>query len=324
MAVTVNTTLYGKEGSEIVQYNPSTTSSQVVINNSEGVASTVEAEIIALRTKVAELQNTGVAFKGAVTRSNPLPTVAYKAGWQYVVKEAGTYAGDVCEVGDFIICIKDYASGSASDDDWAHLQVNIVGAVSGPSVAVTDRVATFSDTSGKHIKDSGFTLGKSVPADAKFTDTTYNPATSQADGLMTAAQYNKLQGIEAGADVTDTANVKTAGALMKTDTTDSLAQGSTNLYMTTAEKTKLSGVSEGAQPNQNAFSSIQINGTTTISADNTTDVLKIEGGEGITLDKNATSDGVQISETYIDTVVVDDLENVPENLRIGGLIVLKV
>ena len=324
MAVIVNTTLYGKEGSEIVQYNPSTTSSQVAINNSEGVASTVEAEIIALRTKVAELQNTGVAFKGAVTLSHPLPTVAYKAGWQYVVQEAGTYAGDICEVGDFIICIKDYASGSASDNDWAHLQVNIVGAVSGPDVAVTGRVATFSDTSGKHIKDSGFTIAKSVPADAKFTDTTYLAATSSADGLMTAAQFNKLSTIEQGADVTDATNVSAAGAVMKTDTTDVLPQGATNLYMTTAERTKLSGITAGAQPNQNAFSSIQISGGTTINADNTMDTFKIEGGTGVTVSANGTSDGVVLTETYVDSCVVSDLEQVPENLRIGGLIVLKV
>lgn len=324
MAVIVNTTLYGKEGSEIVQYNPSTSSEQVSIATEDGSQSNVQEEIIKIRTKVAELQNTGVAFKGAVTQSNPLPTVAYKAGWQYVVQEAGTYAGDVCEVGDFIICIRDYASGSASDDDWAQLQVNIVGAVTGVESSVTDRVAVFSDTSGKHIKDSGFTIGKSVPADAKFTDTTYNPATSQADGLMTAAQYSKLQNIEAGADKTDADNVKAAGALMKTDTSDSLAQGSTNLYMTATERQKLSGISEGAQPNQNAFSSIQINGNKTIQADNTTDVFKIESGEGITLDTNSTSDGVSIKETYVDTVVVDSLDKVPENLRIGGLIVLKV
>ena len=324
MAVIVNTTLYGKEGSEIVQYNPSTTSSQVVINNSEGVASTVEAEIIALRTKVAELQNTGVAFKGAVTKSNPLPTVAYKAGWQYVVQEAGTYAGDICEVGDFIICIKDYASGSASDDDWAHLQVNIVGAVSGPDVAVTNRVATFSDTSGKHIKDSGFTIAKSVPANAKFTDTTYRAATSASDGLMTAAQFNKLGTIEQGADVTDTANVSAAGAVMKTDTTDVLPQGATNLYMTSSEKTKLSGITAGAEPNQNAFSSVQVNGSTTINADAKSDVFKLEGGTGVTVSVNSASDGVVLSETYVDSCVVTDLEQVPENLRIGGLIVLKV
>lgn len=324
MTTTVNTDLYGKEGAEIVKYNPSTTASQVNINNSEGSPSTVEAEIIALRAKVAEVLNTGVAFKGAVTKSKPLPTVAYKAGWQYVVQEAGTYAGDVCEVGDFIICIKDYASGSASDDDWAHLQVNIVGAVSGPDVAVTNRVATFSDTSGKHIKDSGFTIGKSVPPDAVFTDTTYLPATGQADGLMTSAQFNKLAGIEQGADVTDATNVSAAGAVMKTETSDVLPQGATNLYMTSAERTKLSGITAGAQPNQNAFSSIQINGGTTINADNTMDTFKIEGGTGVTVSANGTSDGVVLTETYVDSCVVSDLEQVPENLRIGGLIVLKV
>lgn len=324
MATTVNTDLYGKEGASIVKYNPSTTATQVSITNNEGAPSTVAAEIIELRTKVAEVLNTGVAFKGAVTKSNPLPTVAYKAGWQYVVQEAGTYAGDICEVGDFIICVNDYASGSASDNDWAHLQVNIVGAVSGPDVAVTDRVATFSDTSGKHIKDSGFTIGKSVPADAKFTDTTYLPATAQADGLMTAAQFSKLAGVETGADVTDSVNVANAGAVMKTNTTDVLPQGTTNLYMTQAEKTKLGTVSSGAQANQNAFSSVQINGSTVISADNPTDQFKIEGGTGVTVSQNTTNDGVVLAETYIDSCVVSDLEQVPTNLRIGGLIVLKV
>lgn len=323
MAVIVNTTLYGKEGSEIVQYNPSTIAEQVNINDNAGSPSTVEAEIVKIRQRISGLESGGVAFKGAVTKSNPLPTVAYKAGWQYVVQEAGTYAGDICEVGDFIICIKDYASGSASDDDWAHLQVNIVGAVSGPDVAVANRVATFSDTSGKHIKDSGFTIAKSVPANAKFTDTTYLAATSAADGLMTAAQYNKLAGIEQGADVTDTANVSAAGAVMKTDTADVLPQGTTNLYMTTAERTKLSGITAGAEPNQNAFSSVQVNGSTTINADAKTDVFKLEGGTGVTVSVNGTSDGVVLSEAYVDSCVVTDLQQVPENLRIGGLIILK-
>lgn len=323
MAVIVNTTLYGKEGSEIVQYNPSTIAEQVNINDNAGSPSTVEAEIVKIRQRISGLESGGVAFKGAVTKSNPLPTVAYKAGWQYVVQEAGTYAGDICEVGDFIICIKDYASGSASDNDWAHLQVNIVGAVSGPDVAVAGRVATFSDTSGKHIKDSGFTIAKSVPADAKFTDTTYLAATSASDGLMTAAQYSKLGSIEQGADVTDTANVSAAGAVMKTDNTDVLPQGTTNLYMTSAEKTKLSGITAGAEPNQNAFSSVQVNGSTTINADAKTDVFKIEGGTGVTVSVNGTSDGVVLSETYVDSCVVTDLQQVPANLRIGGLIILK-
>lgn len=44
---------------------------------------------------------------------------------------------------------------------------------------VANRIAVFNDTTGKVIKDSGFTIGTSVPANAKFTDTVYtHPTTS--------------------------------------------------------------------------------------------------------------------------------------------------
>lgn len=47
-----------------------------------------------------------------------------------------------------------------------------------------------------------YTLGKSVPSNAKFTDTTYGDATTSAHGLMTAADKTKLNGITAGANKT--------------------------------------------------------------------------------------------------------------------------
>ena len=45
--------------------------------------------------------------------------------------------------------------------------------VTGPSTSVANRIVTFSDTTGKVVKDSGFTIATSVPAGAIFTDTTY-------------------------------------------------------------------------------------------------------------------------------------------------------
>lgn len=42
-----------------------------------------------------------------------------------------------------------------------------------------------------------YTLAKSVPADAKFTDTTYQNATQSAAGLMAAADKTKLDGLHA-------------------------------------------------------------------------------------------------------------------------------
>jgi len=45
--------------------------------------------------------------------------------------------------------------------------------VTGPISSNDAHVAIFDGTNGKVIKDSGFTIGVSVPADAKFTDSHY-------------------------------------------------------------------------------------------------------------------------------------------------------
>lgn len=317
----VASTLYSKDGLSTVPVAPETIAAQVQINDENGNKSSVEAEIITLRQKIATAVDAGVHFKGAVDSATPLPTVAYKAGWQYMVKQAGTYAGHKCEVGDFLICVRDYASGSASNSDWSALQVNLDGVVSGPESSVAKNVATFADTTGKHLEDSGFTIAKSVPADAKFTDTTYAPATGEADGLLTAAMQQKLVGIEEGADKTDTDNVKAAGAFMKeTDTADSLKDGTTLVVMTKVERDKLGGIGTGAEVNQNAFSSVKV-GTQTITAGAKTDTLELAAGEGVTVTADAKK--VTIGEQYIDVATVSSLDDVPANLRNGGLVIVK-
>lgn len=319
----INVILFGKEGETQYEYNPATSAEQVYITSEGGSDSTLQTEIETIRATLAEILNGGISFKGALTSTSGLPTINYKAGWQYVVKDAGTYAGKTCEVGDMIICIKDYASGSASDSDWNVLQVNIVGAVTGPASSVASHVATFNGTSGKIIQDSGYTIGKSVPADAVFTDTTYAAATASTNGLMTAAQYTKLSGIETGADVTDASNVSAAGAFMLTShTSDNVTEGSSNLYMTSAERDKLSGVAAGAEVNQNAFSGVTCGGIT-LSATSKSDTFSVAGGEGITVSANTSSDTITVAETYIDSCIVTSLDNVPSNLRDGGLIILK-
>ena len=320
------TTLYSHEGSTNTALAPATTAAQVQMNSESGTASTAEAEIVALRKKVNEVLAGGVSFKGALTKDNPLPTVGYKAGWQYTVKEAGTYAGQTCEAGDLVLCIKDYASGSAANSDWSVIQANIVGAVTGPASSVAEHVATFSGTSGKIIKDSGFTIGKSVPANAQFTDTTYAAATDAADGLLTAALHKKLVGIEEGADVTDAANVTAAGAFMKkADTADAITDGTDKVLMTAAERTKLAGIAEGAQKNVAAFRAVAAGGGRIDAAESA--VLLLNAGSGITIsipsDGDGGLDGVTFSETYIDSCCVTSLDKVPANLRNGGLVIVK-
>lgn len=317
----VKTQLYSHEGNANTPLAPNTLADAVAMNDVNGGASTVEAEIVALRQAVEAAVSKGQHFQGVVNSTSGLPTVNYKAGWLYSVQEAGTYAGNVCEVGDLIICIKDYASGSAANSDWAVLQANLDGAVTGPASSVAAHVVVFDGTSGKRIKDSGFTIAASVPANAKFTDTTYNAATDSADGLLTAALHKKLVGIETGADKTDADNVKAAGAFMTaTNTADDIADGATKVVMTAAERTKLTGIATGAEVNQNAFAKVKV-GTTTLTATAKQDTLEIEAGEGVTI--TASGKKVTIKETYVDSCVVSSLDNVPANLRNGGLVILK-
>nr|DAD80953.1 MAG TPA: hypothetical protein [Podoviridae sp. ct9P15] len=317
----VKTQLYSHEGNANTPLAPNTLADAVAMNDVNGGASTVEAEIVALRQAVEAVVGKGQHFRGVVNSTSGLPTVNYKAGWLYSVQEAGTYAGNVCEVGDLIICIKDYASGSAANSDWAVLQANLDGAVTGPSASVAAHVVVFDGTSGKRIKDSGFTIAANVPANAKFTDTTYNAATDSADGLLTAALHKKLVGIETGADKTDADNVKAAGAFMTaTNTADDIADGTTKVVMTAAERTKLTGIATGAEVNQNAFAKVKV-GTTTLTATAKQDTLEIEAGEGVTI--TASGKKVTIKETYVDSCVVSSLDNVPANLRNGGLVILK-
>lgn len=166
--------------------------------------------------------------------------------------------GDLTNNAGYLKSVTDI-SGNAATATKLRTAVNINGVAFDGSKAITvadstkvapsgssftaNRIATFADTTGKAIKDSGFTIATSVPANAKFTDTTYSnmtgasssaagsaglvptPAagkqasflrgdgtwavptnttysvvTSTANGLMSYDMFNKLNGIEAGAN----------------------------------------------------------------------------------------------------------------------------
>jgi hypothetical protein len=112
-----------------------------------------------------------MVFKGTIGSSGATVTAlpaSHKVGDTYKVATAGTYAGAACEIGDLIICV---TGGTTSNNDhWTVVQNNIDGAVTGPSSSVANRVAVFNGTTGKIIKDSGYTIATSVPSGAVFTD----------------------------------------------------------------------------------------------------------------------------------------------------------
>ncbi len=115
-----------KDGSQNILH-PGTVASKVAMDDVSGNPSTVETEVSAVRSDVAALKGINtVNIKGTIDGTTKLlPTTDYKVGDEYIVAAAGTYAGNVCELNDVLICVKDYAAATASNDDWIVGQVNI-------------------------------------------------------------------------------------------------------------------------------------------------------------------------------------------------------
>jgi hypothetical protein len=113
---------------------------------------------------------------------------------------------------------------STSDSTIASLDqsgnLTLSGTVDGRDIAVdgakldtisaNDAIDWTTDQGGINIHAGNYT----------DTNTTYSEATNVAEGLMSIAHHDKLDGIETSADVTDAANVTAAGALMDSELTD--------------------------------------------------------------------------------------------------------
>lgn len=118
-------------------------------------------------------------FAGGSTGEYGALTPFANNGWTYKVTTAGKINGKAVEIGDMLICNTDGTSAATSSNystiaaNWDVIQANIDGAVTGPSSSTNAHVAVFNGSSGKVIKDSGFTIAKSVPSNAVFTDTHY-------------------------------------------------------------------------------------------------------------------------------------------------------
>lgn len=75
-------------------------------------------------------------------------------------------------------------------DGTANITVSDSTKVAPTGTIVANRIAVFNDTTGKVIKDSGFTIATSVPANAKFTDTIYtHPSSHDASMITQSSSY---------------------------------------------------------------------------------------------------------------------------------------
>lgn len=155
-------------------------------------------------------------FKGVVSSTKSLPTEGVKTGWTYKVSEAGTYAGQKCEVGDMIIAV------NGADDDggikWTVIQNNVdvasnsaLGLVKGGAGngankfgvdvasdgAMTVTINNAGNSLGlvkKGTNSGNNTFGVGVASDGAMTVTIGN-ATGSTHGLMSPSDWTKLNKI---------------------------------------------------------------------------------------------------------------------------------
>ena len=126
-----------------------------------------------------------MVIKGTIGENGTVTTLptTYKIGWTYRVVTDGTYAGQVCEIGDLIIALVERNGSENVDSDWCIAQTNINGAItgiksgdayisisqSGSTITITHKDITRTDTISSVSPAHGgtFTVVKSITSDEK-------------------------------------------------------------------------------------------------------------------------------------------------------------
>ena len=157
-----------------------------------------------------------------------------------------------------------------TDYNDANNQIRIGWRGKGLSVDQIEAIAGYTTDNGQKIKDldkdtlkswigslpanggnastvNGHTVNSDVPSGAKFTDTTYNDATTSAHGLMTPAMVSKLNGIAEGANRT------TVDTAMSDTSTNAVQNKIVKSYVDNGLNTLKKSVSDGKTKVANAI-----------------------------------------------------------------------
>lgn len=90
-----------------------------------GTNTTQIATTAFVQSAVAAASTGAAKYKGGMTAAAYSKLTTYKQGWYWVVTEAGTIAGESCEIGDMVFCNTDSTSGAKSDAHFDIVQNNI-------------------------------------------------------------------------------------------------------------------------------------------------------------------------------------------------------
>lgn len=197
-------------------------------NNDATDSSTQVATNQFVQNAITQAQTGAAMFQGVLEYpdtevGHDLPPQTYKAGYYWVVETAGTYAGQECEVGDFVYCIKDGTAPSSGDSwkaDFKVVQANIDISTLDGRYAKLDANNTFTANSnntfaaGTTLTNNGTTalvgqtnLNGDVTAAAghtvTFNGTTYAVTPSSSSNDRTVATTAFVQSLIANDNIRD-------------------------------------------------------------------------------------------------------------------------
>lgn len=119
-----NTYTLGAACAKAVDTSISAGSTSTNLPTSQAVADYVAAQAAGAATFQGTLVQTDSGSSATKWTQAELEAASYKKGWYWVVEAAGTYAGNVMEVGDMLFCVSDKSSAYAASDFTA-IQNNI-------------------------------------------------------------------------------------------------------------------------------------------------------------------------------------------------------
>lgn len=223
----------------------------------------------AINSKLAS--NDAMLFKGTIGTGGTVTTLptTHNAGDTYRVITAGTYAGQQCEVGDLIICVKDVTNAAnAADSDWTVAQTNIDGSVYMGDNSLTSGQLLIADGSNGKIGSSGYTLAAPTAAG----DILYATSTT-AYGVLAKGTSNQVLTINSSTGL---------------PTWENAQHFTTHLYVTTSSGT---GNTTSQLTNGNVY--LRLFDTSTVR-----ETHKISGAGGATVTTDASANIIITSKKY--------------------------
>lgn len=254
-------------------------------------------------------------FKGTLGTDGTveaLPTT-YSTGWTYRVIEAGTYAGQECEIGDLVIALTSRSGSGNQDADWTVAQTNIDG-------AITD----IKSTASVSVTGTGSSRTIELPASG-VTAGAYRNVTVNDKGIVTGGNNNTATIAEGGTNNTtfdaDTVIVfdgtKLSSSTISTEKLGYLSDVTSNIQAQLngkAASNHTHNYAASATPGGAANSvanklTIQANGTEfkTFNGSAAT-LVNIKAGQNITITPNAETNAIEIKSSFTDTKVTNTLD----------------